>query len=240
MDPSIRVEIKFVASEKDEEVVRAALDLFDKDPEHRDVYFFDTGDLALFDRGMVLRARQIRDGKDDSTVKLRPFSEGEARRWEDVQGFEVEMDVVGGQAVLSAKLSEEQEHGEISDVRDGKRPIRRLFSNEQEKLIKAFRPEGISWGDLRLFGPAKVHKWEIEPRGFLHVVAVEEWLLPNSDDLVELSIKVNAGALLEASEEFKAFLSGQQIYIATDQQAKTRSTLELFAPPHHSSRQGPT
>ena len=64
------VEVKFVASERDEDVARTALELFDKAPEYRDVYFFDTGDMKLFDRGMVLRARQIRDGTPDALYEV--------------------------------------------------------------------------------------------------------------------------------------------------------------------------
>jgi hypothetical protein len=223
------VEVKFVASEKDEEVVRSALGLFDQAPEYRDVYFFDTGDIKLFKRGIVLRARQTHDAKDDSTVKLRPFPEREEGRWKDAEGFELEMDVVGRKPVLSAKVSVEQRRGEIEEVSEHRRPIRKLFSDIQEQLISAYRPGGISWNDLTTLGPAKVHKWRVESKGFPHEVSVEEWLLHDSEDLVELSIRVTANSWLEATEEFKAFLANRKIHISADQQAKTRSVLEFFA-----------
>jgi hypothetical protein len=98
------VEIKLIARERDEDVVRVALDLVDRDPEHRDIYFFDTPALELFDAGLVLRARQIRDDADDSTVKIRPYAIDD-RRLVGIQGVELELDEIGDETVRSAKLS---------------------------------------------------------------------------------------------------------------------------------------
>src|SRR4051812_46047499 len=39
----------------------------------RQVYFFDTPDLALFQQGVVARARRVQKKGDDSVVKLRPI-----------------------------------------------------------------------------------------------------------------------------------------------------------------------
>lgn len=36
------------------------------------MYFYDTRDLALYGKHLVLRARVTQGGDDDSTVKLRP------------------------------------------------------------------------------------------------------------------------------------------------------------------------
>jgi hypothetical protein len=42
------------------------------DAQIRQVYFFDTPDLALNTHGLVVRARRIQQRTDDSVVKLRP------------------------------------------------------------------------------------------------------------------------------------------------------------------------
>ena len=63
-----------------------ALAQVDIEPEAREIYFFDTPDLALFEAGIVLRARLIRDGADDSTVKLRPVEpKSIGERWKDTR-----------------------------------------------------------------------------------------------------------------------------------------------------------
>ena len=38
----------------------------------REVYFFDTPELALFESGLVMRARRTQRAADDTVVKLRP------------------------------------------------------------------------------------------------------------------------------------------------------------------------
>jgi hypothetical protein len=67
-----------------------------------------------------LRACRVSGGADDSTVKLRPVDPATiADGWKKTPGFEIELDRVG----------------EIDDVARGGRPIRSLFSMDQERLI---------------------------------------------------------------------------------------------------------
>ena len=49
-----------------------ALGMDPLDAQIRQVYFFDTPDLALNKAGVVIRARRIQGRKHDSVVKLRP------------------------------------------------------------------------------------------------------------------------------------------------------------------------
>ena len=77
----------------------------------------------------MLRARLVRDGADDSTVKLRPVVPDDiAERFKRMDGFEIELDAVGDALSCSAKLSAEQRREEIDEVAAGSRPLRRLFS----------------------------------------------------------------------------------------------------------------
>jgi hypothetical protein len=51
----------------------AVLGLGDPPKEERRIHFFDTGNLALFNRGLILRVRQTLagDDPDDATLKVR-------------------------------------------------------------------------------------------------------------------------------------------------------------------------
>ena len=49
-----------------------ALDIDPLDAQIREVYFFDTPDLALDRQGVVVRARRVQAVGDDTVVKLRP------------------------------------------------------------------------------------------------------------------------------------------------------------------------
>src|SRR5207342_1962316 len=66
------VELKLTVPESDQRSAAVALGMDPLDAELRQVFFFDTPDLALNERGVVVRARRVQRKGDDSVVKLRP------------------------------------------------------------------------------------------------------------------------------------------------------------------------
>src|SRR3954451_19794972 len=91
-----KVEFKLTVLPRDERKVQALLAHERADPERRRVYFYDTGELALYARDLVLRSRAIRGGAGDSTVKLRPVDlSREEAGWREIDGIRIELDVVG-------------------------------------------------------------------------------------------------------------------------------------------------
>ena len=66
------VELKLTVPETDHRSAVAALDIDPLDAQVRQVVFFDTPDLRLYEKGVVVRARRIQGKGDDSVVKLRP------------------------------------------------------------------------------------------------------------------------------------------------------------------------
>jgi hypothetical protein len=232
IDPAIgTVEMKITARARDEDEVVEALERADVEPEARQVYFFDTSNLTLFEAGIVLRARLVHDGADDSTVKLRPVDPNSlSERWKSDPKLELEVDAVGDKYVTSAKLGADQDRGEIDDVVQGRRNLRTLFSGDQEQFLADHAPGGppVDWDRLRLLGPVQVHKWEVEPKELGYEVTVEEWVLPDRSDLVELSIKVDPNEAVEANERFVEFLRARGFDTEGEQQTKTRTALEYF------------
>lgn len=230
IDPEIgAIEIKITARAKDEEDVMRVLKSEHVKPESRFIYFYDTPDLKFFESGLVLRSRKVSNGTDDSTVKLRPVDASTVSEyWKNTPGFEIEIDAVGDSAVTSAKLSADQDRGEIDAVAEGKREIRKLFSKDQEKLITENRPAGVKWADLTTFGPVSVRKWEFQPDGFDYEVTVEEWVLPDESDLVELSVKADPDKVAEAAAQFTEILRESGIDTDGAQQTKTKSALHFF------------
>jgi hypothetical protein len=230
IDPAIQaVEVKITARVEDEDLVLGLLKDRDAEPEERTVYFFDTPALALFDVGLVLRARKVKGDVDDTTVKIRPVDPTRIPfDWMKTEGFEVEMDRVGDRQVISAKLTAEQDGGEIDEAVAGERPLRKLFSADQERLIAEFGPQDVGWDALTPMGPIAVQKWKIRARKLGHEVVVERWKLPDRSDLVELSIKVAPGEATVAADAFLAFLEAMGLEVSGDQQTKTRGALTYF------------
>jgi hypothetical protein len=230
IDPAVRVvEVKITARIEDEEKILQFLKETGEEPKRRTVFFFDTPQLDLFDAGLVLRARKTKDDVDDTTVKLRPVDPARIPLdWMQTEGFEVEMDRVGDQEVISAKLSSEQDTGEIDDAVAGNRPLRKLFSTDQERLITEFGPADVGWDALTVMGPIEVRKWKVELDDFEHEIVAEAWKLPDASDLVELSIKVEPGQASDAAAAFTALLEGRGLDVSGDMQTKTKGALRFF------------
>ena len=230
IDPAIEaVEIKVTARVSQEDEALELLKSTGEEPETRTIYFFDTPELDLFDKGLVLRARKVRGDEDDSTVKLRPIDPATIPiDWSRTDGFEIEMDRVGDREVISAKLSAAQAPGEIDAAVSGERPLRKLFSKDQERLIEEFGPADVGWDTLTVMGPIDVQKWKVDFPGFPHDVVAERWILPDGSDLVELSITVRPGEAADTTTDFSEFLAKHGLDVDGDQQTKTKGALAFF------------
>ena len=66
------VELKLTVPESAHSSTARALGMDPLEAEIRQVYFFDTPDLALNERGVVVRGRRVQRKGDDTVVKLRP------------------------------------------------------------------------------------------------------------------------------------------------------------------------
>src|SRR5947207_1781359 len=72
IDGSDSIELKLTVPDSDRRSTVEALGMDALDAQIRQVFFFDTPDLALNREGVVVRARRVQQRGDDSVVKLRP------------------------------------------------------------------------------------------------------------------------------------------------------------------------
>jgi hypothetical protein len=87
------VELKLTIPDADQSSAVDALGMDPLDAQIRQVYFFDTPDLALNKAGVVIRARRIQGRKHDSVVKLRPVVPGDLPQdLRELSAFNVELD----------------------------------------------------------------------------------------------------------------------------------------------------
>jgi hypothetical protein len=202
----------------------------------RQVYFFDTPDLALSAAGVVVRGRRVQGGRGDTVVKLRPVEpdalDADLRRQAD---FGVEVDVLPGGFVCSASFKGRADASEIRDAATGALPIRRLFSKTQRQFYRAHAPEGLTLDDLVALGPTFVLKarsqLELGPSNARRVqpLVAEMWFYPDGSRILELSTKCAPADALIVATETRAALLERGIVIATEQQTKTRTALEYYA-----------
>jgi hypothetical protein len=223
------VELKLTVPEPHQRGTLASLGVDPLEAQIRQVYFFDTPDLALDKRGVVVRARRIQGKGDDSVVKLRPVVPSQLP--EDLRkspGFRVEVDALPGGFVCSGTMKGTP-RADVRSTAAGKGPLRKLFSKEQRAYYSAHAPEGVALDDLVTLGPIFVLKVAFTPKEFARKLVAEIWLYPDGSRVLELSTRCATTEAFQVAAEARAFLAAHNVDVSGEQQTKTRKALEFFA-----------
>lgn len=224
------VELKLTVPDEDRRSMGEALGLDPLDSHLRQVYFFDTPDLALDDAGVVVRARRSQGKADDSVIKLRPVVPddlpSDLRASKD---FVVEVDALPGGYVCSGSFKGELDTDHVKEAVAGRRPVRKLFSKKQRAFYAAHAPEGIELDHLSILGPLHVLKLKFSPEGYERKLAVELWMYPDDSRILELSTKCRPKEAFQVAAESRVYLGERGVNLFGEQQTKTRTALEYFA-----------
>src|SRR5262249_2777772 len=224
------VELKLTVPEPAQLSTARALGLDPLQAQLRQVFFFETPDLALDKVGLVVRARRSQKKGDDSVVKLRPVVPAELpKALRRSQSFGVELDASPAGYVVSGSLKGTPEAGEVREAMLGNRPVRRLFSKEQQELFAEHAPAGVALDDLSMLGPLLVLKLKSTPEGFDRGLVTELWLYPDGSRILELSTKTVPSEAFQVAAEARAYLTARGVDLGAEQETKTRSALQFFA-----------
>jgi hypothetical protein len=223
------VELKLTIPESGQRSAIAALGMDPLGAQVRLVTFFDTPELALESKGVVVRARRVAQKGDDSVVKLRPVVPAELPR--DVRESRmcmVEVDAMPGGYVCSASMKGVPKTPVVA-VAEGTAPLRKLFSKEQRAFFAEHAPEGLDFEELVPLGPIFVIKIKASPPGFARKMVVELWLYPDGTRILELSTKCPPPEAFQVAAESRAFLAERGIKPGGTQTTKTRKALQFFS-----------
>lgn len=224
------VEVKMMIASADLELAAERLKLSPSKAERREVYFYDRPDLALFDAGLILRARKVIDGPDDSTIKMRPLQPGQlSNDWFELDGFKCEIDQVGDKEIPSCSLTTRQDQGEIDGVAAGGKPIDKLFSSEQELFASTQSPLAPAWDDMQVLGPVQALVWKLKSSWLSGTMTAERWELPDRTVILEVSMKAPKSEASQVQSELAAYLDHKGLAVDNDQETKTRAVLGYFA-----------
>jgi hypothetical protein len=173
------------------------------DSERRSIGFLEDTtvgmSLPLFHQGIVLRVRQIDGDDDDATVKLRPCRQSQLTgSWlgeEEGDGWKltVEQDWAGSRRALAASCGSQLPKERIASVREGREPVRRLFSRGQERFLLDCAGTPINLDALTLLPPVAATRWTNLRVGRVRDVVAERWIIDDLDFL-ELSIRTDTVA----------------------------------------------
>jgi hypothetical protein len=196
----------------------------------RQVFFFDTPALDLYEAGLVVRGRRTQGRVDDTVVKLRPVVPSELpAEFRASPNVNVEVDAMPGGFVCSASVKGVADKVGVKDVVSGNAPIRKLFTKEQRSVFKANAPEGITLDELTILGPILVLKLKGSPAGYDRKLVGELWLYPDGSRIVELSTKCLPPEMLDVAVGTRLFLRSKGVDLGAAQETKTRTALEFFA-----------
>ena len=225
------IELKTTVPERHQRSTIVALGLDPLEAQIRQVFFFDTPDLALDKQGVVARARRVQGRGGDSIVKLRPVVPADLPADIRLSGsFRVEVDALPGGYVCSGTMKGTPSLDEVRAAAAGGRPLRTLFTKEQRAFFAAHVRDGITFDDLTVLGPIFVLKLRLMPDELpRRRVVVEMWIYPDGSHVLELSTRCATGEAFQVAAELRAFLHGRGIDISGEQETKTRKALEYFA-----------
>lgn len=224
------VELKLTVPDVDQRSTVVSLGLDPLEAQIRQVFFFDTPDLALNKAGVVARARRIQGKEHDSVVKLRPVTPDTLpASLREASGLTVEVDAMPGGYVCSASYKRELDSSRVAAAVKGEIELRKLFSKKQRAFFSEHAPAGIEINDLAVLGPIFVLKLKLFPKGFSQKLVAEMWLYPDGKRILELSTKCEPSQIFEVALETRAHLSGMGVNLSGEQQTKTKTALEFFA-----------
>lgn len=224
------VELKLTVPDADRQSAARSLGIDVLDAQLRQVFFFDTPDLALDRGGLVVRARRIQNKLGDSVVKLRPVVPADLPpKLRATPGFGVEVDAMPGGFTCSASMKAPADNDEVKAVAAGERPVRKVFTKAQRAFFESYAPDGVTLDDLLVLGPINVFKVKFTPAGFSRRLVVELWNYPDGSRILEFSTKCDPGSAFDTAAEARVMLAGHGIDLSGAQQTKTRTALEYFA-----------
>jgi hypothetical protein len=224
------VELKVTVPADSQRAASETLGIDPLDAQIRQVFFFDTPELALNEAGVVVRARRVQGKGDDTVVKLRPVVPHELPDGIRLSpSFGVEVDAMPGGFVCSGSYKGALPKPRVRKTLGSDGPLRKLFSKEQRAFYAEHAPEGIGLDGLSVLGPIFVLKVKYAPPELGRRIVGEMWLYPDGSRLLELSTKCAPGEAFQVAAETRGFLTSRGVDLSGAQETKTRKALEFFA-----------
>jgi hypothetical protein len=224
------VELKLTVPASGQRSALRALGVDPLDAQIRQVFFFDTPELTLYQAGLNLRARRMQGKGEDSVVKVRPVDPDRLdAEWRVSPNMKVEVDAMPGGYVCSASVKGRPGDGDTRSVALAGLPIRKLFSKEQRTFYAMHAPEGLEMDELVVLGPIFVLKATFSPEGLDRRMVGEMWFYPDGRRLLELSTKCAPGETMQVATETRLFLADHDIDVTGVQETKTKNALQYFA-----------
>ena len=193
--------------------------------------------LPLLSEDIILRLRRRDNGKEDSTVKLRPCRRSQlAGKWAaappDDEQYRIEGDWSRSRHVLAASCVADLQRGTIENALDGPGRIADLFSDPQREFLADCGQIRVALGAVTVLGarPIAATQWKDFSVGSVPNVVAERWTVDELDFL-ELSIRVESGAedAAAAQRTLQDEVASRGLEFANNDMPKTERVMRRLA-----------
>lgn len=225
------VELKVSVPDTDRRSAVAALGIDPSEGRMREAVFFDTHELTLRKRGILLGVERTQDSFATSAVRLRPVvPENLPVLMRKSPNFSLELDATTGGFACSAAMTNRLDPAKVADAVADDRPLRKLFSREQRNLMRAYAPHNLWFRKLHRLGPIMVVDALLAPVEFAgRRFAAELWTYPDSSRILALSMPCAPAEAFAVATQVRVFLARHGIDPGAAHHATTAKALEFFA-----------
>jgi hypothetical protein len=231
MPPPEKIEVKLAFMSEDTAKGFAVLGLSDPPTAERRIHFFDTGNLTLFDRGLILRVRQTVAGgdPDDATLKVRGTGAPDAAsRFLATAGggakFEGDQNV-GREEAPSFSITTEPGAAVITAVVTDVGNLESVLNDAGKTLLREMSGAEINPTVMKCLGPIRSRIWKFKPDGFTGKMTAELWDVAGIQ-LLEISDKAPRSEASTLAERLKNLVPESKARQLDT--SKTRFALELL------------
>jgi hypothetical protein len=188
----------------------------------RDIYYYDTDNLDLYQAGMVIRER-IGNKKADLTIKVKNLDPSRiSDRWLSIKGFKCEYDLHGDSSRFTCSLKS-------TEMTERTRAIHELvLTPEQESFVDEF--SGVDQELLRQSIRRGVLKNSLlKLKSHNDTFDIESYQLGDFFSM-EISTRVTTSAALHSKNKIESVFADSGLQICDDQNQTTESKLKLLKP----------
>jgi hypothetical protein len=214
-------EAKLLLSPEQSQAAVTALDAKRQTSGH--VYFYDSNNLDLLSRGVIVRLRQGSD--NDLTVKLRPttsksLSDPSAGR----EHYKCEVDLTGSGAIDSYSIRKAYTSEGVPETGS---EIFRMLSAGQRKLLEQSKVS-IDWARVKRIASIRYTAWQIKSQPQFRKLTLEMWDWPKGR-VLELSTKVGADTGPATYKALQQLVESKGLSLSNVQGPKTSIVLKRLA-----------
>ncbi len=218
-----KVDLQFAVSGSEDEILKA-LDLRRRDVIEREIYLFDTDELAFLERRIQIRLR-IENDEAELGVKRWGIDPADFARLQELFGSQCEVDVHGSTLIRSCAVKRIIPAKKAFHLVSDDAKLLDVFNREQIALLfEGGSPPLVMLREAQPFGPIGSRSWEWHDANDSKF-SIDIQKLPDKQRFIELSMKIRTGDAIKEKEKLEKDLRARGLALEPDQHGRRTEKL---------------